>query len=531
MQAFILAGGKGTRLAQRLAGKPKPLVDVCGTPLLERQVRLLEAHGVDDIVVLVNHAADQIEAFFQANSFSARVRIVDDGQPRGTAGAVMAGLDLMQERSLIVYGDTLFDIDVPHMLEAHLASGAEATLLLHPNDHPVDSDLVGLGLDGFVTAFHPHPHPPGANLRNLVNAAFYVVERAALERWRNVPTPNDFGQNLFPAMIDAGQRLLGYVSAEYIKDLGTPGRLDKVERHLSSGIVEAASRRNPQEAIFIDRDGTLNIPAGYISSPKDLELIPGVAEAMRRLNDAGKRTVLITNQPVVARGECDLETLDRIHGRLDTLLSSAGAYLDRIYFCPHHPDGGYPGEVAELKIRCNCRKPAGGMVEAAISDMGIERHRSWMVGDSGRDMELARRTGLLSAMVLTGEEDISARPDAEAYDFVFPDFAGAVAFILDAYPMLATLARTHVDNIGPGEIVVVQGEGAEMLAPVLRNELLAVGKHVVISRPTGDRLDLLTADTKADSDLIVVMPWQADLSFPIGSKSVRWIDSERSKLS
>lgn len=519
MQAVILAGGKGTRLAERLAGKPKPLVEVCGVPLLERQVRMLEAHGVDDVVVLVNHAADQIRDFFSANEFSAKVQIVDDGEPRGTAGAVLACLELLQPRSLIIYGDTLFDIDVSHMVAAHVAAGAEATLLLHPNDHPADSDLVALGAEGFVSAFHAHPHPIDAYRRNLVNAAFYVVEREALLRWRDIRVPSDFGHDLFPLMIEAGQRLLGYVSAEYIKDLGTPSRLDKVERHLLSGMVEGASRRRPQRAVFIDRDGTLNQPAGHIATPEAIELIPGTAAALRRLNDTGARTVLVTNQPVIARGECDLETLDRIHGRLEALLSESGAYLDRIFVCPHHPDGGYLGEVATLKIACDCRKPESGMVEAAIAEVNIDRYRSWMVGDSSRDMGMARRAGLLSMLVQTGEggRDGEAGDD---FDVEVADFAAAADFIVDRYPALIRVAAAYVASVRPGDILLVDEAEAVGLAGVLRNELLSSGKVAVTQmsgrkRGLGPSLaDRLEAQDGPEVGTIFILNWPADTAPP-----------------
>lgn len=478
MQAIILAGGKGTRLAERLAGKPKPLVDVCGVPLLERQIRALEAHGIDDIIVLVNHAAEQIRTFLAANSFSANIQIVDDGDPRGTAGAVLACLNMMGSRALIIYGDTLFDIDVSHMLAAHNAAGADATLLLHPNDHPADSDLVALDADGYVSAFHNHPHAPHADLRNLVNAAFYVVERDALVRWHDIPTPSDFAQDLFPAMVAAGHRLFGYVSAEYIKDLGTPSRLDKVERHFTTGIVARASRRLPQNAVFIDRDGTLNRPAGHICTPDAITLIPGSAEALKRLNDAGLRTAIITNQPVIARGECDVATLNRIHGRLEMLLSDAGAYVDRIYFCPHHPHSGYPGEIASLKIVCACRKPERGMIENAITDLNIDRYRSWMVGDSAADIGAANKASLLSILVLTGEENGSGATAREA-SVVLQNFADAAAFVVEKYPVLLREALVHVPRISDGDLVLVDNTSPPGMAAVLRNELLAVGRTVI----------------------------------------------------
>lgn len=478
MQAIILAGGKGTRLAERLEGKPKPLVNVGGVPLLERQIRTLEAHDVDEVVVLVNHAAEQIRAFLSQTSFTASIRVVDDGQPRGTAGAVLACLDVMQSRALIVYGDTLFDIDIAQMLAAHESSRADATLLLHPNDHPADSDLVALDDCGYISAFHPHPHGADANLRNLVNAAFYFVERSALTRWRDIRIPSDFGHDLFPAMIAAGQQLFGYVSSEYIKDLGTPARLDKVERHLASGIVARSNKRVPQSAVFIDRDGTLNRLVGHISTPDAIELLPGSAEALKRLNDGGLRTVIVTNQPVVARGDCDLTTLSRIHGRLELLLSSAGAYVDRIDFCPHHPHRGYPGEISSLKIECDCRKPRAGMIERAIRDLNIDRYRSWMVGDSAADIGAAAEAGALSILVLTGEERADGAVARNA-DIVVRDFAFAAKFILEEYPGLLCEAMVHATQISDGDLLLVADTTPPGLPAVLRNELRAAGRHVI----------------------------------------------------
>lgn len=402
-QAIILAGGKGTRLASRLNGKPKPLVDVDGIPLLQRQITTLVSHGVDDIILLVNHAADQIASFIAEADPGVSVTLIDDGFPRGTAGATLACLPHLRDRFIVVYGDTLFDLDIAHMVAEHVAADADATLLLHPNDHPADSDLVELDKRGWITGFHPYPHAEGAWLRNLVNAAFYVVERRAIEPWSGRMETGDFAKDLFPMMQAEGARLKGYVSFEYIKDIGTPKRLDKAVSQLRSGLVARARRNHGQRAIFLDRDGTLNELRGHIARPEDLVLLPEAAQAVRRLNEAEFRVVLVTNQPVVARGEVDEAGLALIHAKLESELGQEGAYLDAIYYCPHHPHSGYPGEVPELKRECTCRKPATGMIEAAASELNIDLSRSWMIGDSTADMAMAAKAGLRSILVETGE--------------------------------------------------------------------------------------------------------------------------------
>lgn len=415
MQAVILAGGKGSRLAERLNGLPKPLVSVGGVPLLERQLLALEAQGVESVIILVNHAADQIVRFVAERQGDLQVTIIDDGAPRGTAGAVLACLDQLDPTFLVVYGDTLFDIDVRHMERRHRAMRADVTLLLHPNDHPADSDLVEMDPAGWVTAFHGYPHPPGTELRNLVNAAFYICEKGALQAWRDAPAPLDFAKDLFPRMLEGGAHFAGYSSYEYIKDLGTPKRLDKAERHLAEGRVERSSRRHRQPAVFLDRDGVLNaIDRGqYIRSPDDLVLLDGVEEAVQRLNDAEYRVVLVTNQPVVARGECDEVGLQRIHARLETTLGRKGAWLDAIYFCPHHPDYGFEGERPDLKIVCGCRKPATGMFVQAAEDLNIDLERSWVIGDSTSDIAAAHAMNLPSVLVMTGEGGRDGRFTAE----------------------------------------------------------------------------------------------------------------------
>lgn len=402
-QAVILAGGKGTRLASRLNGKPKPLVEVDGIPLLRRQITALADHGVDDIILLVNHAAEQIDAFIKTLNLPVNITLIDDGSPRGTAGATLACLDRMQEQFIVVYGDTLFDLDIAHLLACHAETGAEATLLLHPNDHPTDSDLVEVDANGWIKAFHSYPHPAGAWLRNLVNAAFYIINRKLLEPWAEKMVVGDFAKDLFPEMVAQGARLKGYVTYEYIKDIGTPSRLDKAERHLRSGLITRARRTIPQRVVFLDRDGTLNHQRGHIACAEDLELIDGAGDAVQRLNEAEYRVVLITNQPVLARGEATEHDLARIHARLESELGASGAYLDAIYFCPHHPHSGYPGEVAELKRDCDCRKPATGMILAAAHDLNIDLTRSWMIGDSTADIAMASAAGLRSILVETGE--------------------------------------------------------------------------------------------------------------------------------
>ncbi len=429
MQLVILAGGGGTRLKSVSGDLPKPLVPVLGAPLLGRQIRQAAQSGcVDEILVLTGHGADQIDTYVRGQDFGLPVRCLAEPSARGTAGAVFDAMPQLRPQFFVMYADTVHDVDLARFLAFHNAQNADASLFLHPNDHPFDSDLVETDEEGQILAFHPYPHPAATPLPNLVNAALYVLRRDGLLGLTGLPEKPDFGKHVFPAMLRAGRNLAGYRSPEYIKDAGTPQRLAKVTADLQSGLVASRSFRTPSAAVFMDRDGVLNASNGHINRPEKLELLPQTALAVARLNHSPFRTVVVTNQPVIARGEASFEMLRHIHAKLDTELGAGGAYLDALYFCPHHPDSGFPGEVKELKIACNCRKPATGMVEAAARDMDIALGRSWMIGDTTSDIEMARRAGMRSILVRTGEGGRDGKFSA-APDFTAADLAEAVDII------------------------------------------------------------------------------------------------------
>lgn len=411
--AVILAGGKGTRLAPLLPDLPKPMAPIGGKPVIEHQVELLRKHGISDLTFFLGHGAEKIaEHFGDGSRWGVRIRFVFEDQPLGSAGCVVAGLGDLPARFFVLYGDTMLNVYLPLMAAHHLGSGAAATLFLHPNDHPADSDLVETDDMGRVVAFHPYPHSPDKTLPNLVNAALYVVERDALQPFRG-GGKLDFGKDIFPALLASGSALSAYVSREYIKDMGTPGRYEKVCKHYEEGRIGRGSLETPVRAVFLDRDGTLIRDVNHLSRPDQVELLPGAGEALRQINGAGLLAVLVTNQPVIARGDLSFDGLRQVHNTLETLLGSEGAFLDRIYFCPHHPDRGFPGERSELKFSCDCRKPAPGMILQAARELNIDLAGSFMVGDSWRDVEAGRAAGVCTILLSEpGQGDASrGQPD------------------------------------------------------------------------------------------------------------------------
>ena len=478
-QVVILAGGKGTRLRERLGDLPKALIDVCGVPLLQRQIDLAKRYAFTNALVLVNHAADRIVEYCASKGdCGIDIDCVDDGFPRGTAGATLAVFDRLANEFLVMYGDTMLEVDLMRFHSYHAQHpGAAATLFVHPNDHPRDSDLVEIDDDGRIVGFHPYPHDDARYYPNLVNAALYWVDKQALVPWLKQQRALDFGKDLFPAMLQKGFTLRGYRSPEYIKDIGTPSRLDKVCADLRSGKIARASLEHPQPMVFIDRDGTINREVDHLRQPDQFELLPGVGDAIKRLHASSYRCCVVTNQPVIARGECTFEGLRQIHNRMETLLGQQGAFVDRIYCCPHHPDSGFAGERAELKMDCDCRKPKTGMIERAILEFNVDRSRSWLVGDSSVEIETARRAGLKSVLVETGYAGLDYRAWATP-DAIVPDLGAAVSFILERYPRLLSYCSQLAEDIGAGAIVLIGGQarsGKSTFAAVLRDAIRARG--------------------------------------------------------
>lgn len=426
MQAVILAGGRGTRLAQALGvDLPKPMAPVLGKPLLERTVGLLREQGITDILLLLHHRADVVRDHFGDGSrFGVRIRYAEETSPRGTAGALVDALSQLDDEFLVLYGDTLVDLDFRRMLEFHASKRADVTLFVHPNDHPHDSDLVEVDGDARVTALHPYPHPAGADYDNLVNAALYIIRKPALAgEWPSGVV--DIAKHAVPRWLGEGRPVFAYRGDGYIKDMGTPERLAKVEDDLCGGTVDRKSGRAPRVAVFLDRDGTINVEKGHLARPDDFELVPGIGAAIRELNRAGIPAIVVTNQPVIARGEASEQDVRAIHARMQNLLAGDGAFVDAIFYCPHHPDGGYPGERPELKVRCGCRKPASGLVDRACEVFRIDRARSWFIGDSARDLECARNAGIRSVLVATGPD--RGRIESEVRpDFTAPDAPAAI---------------------------------------------------------------------------------------------------------
>ena len=394
MTAVILCGGEGRRLPLKDREKPKPMVEICGVPCLERQIDALKEEGVTDFILVAGFKSEAIVNYFgRGERAGVSISYVIEEKPKGTAGSLFE-LEI-DEDFIFLNGDLVFDFDLRPMLDFHRKNEALITCFSHKTTHPSDSTLIDCDEDGLIRRFilKGEENP---NETVLSNAGIFVISPGLLKMF-SFDGRADFDKDVLFAL--AGQKVFAYQSCEYVKDIGTPGRLEQAGKDLTAGLPRCFRKGEKKKAVFLDRDGTLNRHDGYITKKEQLRIIEGVPEALNIIHSKGFLCVVVTNQPTVARGENTLEEIGEINRRLEFLLAKSGAFVDDIYFCPHHPDRGFEGENPDFKIECKCRKPKPGMLLKAAEEHNIDLSLSFMAGDSETDVRCALNAGAMPVRI------------------------------------------------------------------------------------------------------------------------------------
>lgn len=425
MKVVIMAGGKGTRIASVRSDVPKPMINICGKPILEHQIDNLKACGLTDIILVIGYLGDKIKEYFgDGSKFGVNIEYFVEDYPLGTAGALFK-MPQLTEDFLLLCGDVIIDVDFNRFIAFHKEHKAWASLVAHPNGHPYDSSLLVTEIDApkTVGGMPEDTHrvirwmakeDERTYYKNRVNAGIELISPELLKETmksfvpRHPETPDkiDLDRDVLKPNIPSG-KIFAYDTPEYIKDMGTPDRFYETEKDIESGKVHARNLKNKQKAIFLDRDGTINKMVGFVTKPEQFELIEGAAEAIKAINKSGYLAIVVTNQPVIARGDCTFKELQIIHDKMETELGKVGAFVDAIYVCPHHTDMGFEGERPEYKCNCECRKPKPGLLLQAAKDFNIDLSESYMIGDSHRDVEAGENAGVKKSIKIEESKHLS----------------------------------------------------------------------------------------------------------------------------
>ena len=406
-----MAGGKGTRISSVASDIPKPMIKIGDKPVLEQEIESLKKQGLNDFIITISHLGSVITDYFgDGSKFGVKIEYYNETTPLGNAGALYELKEKLTDDFLLINGDVLFDFDVERFIDYHQKKSGLVTIFTHPNTHPYDSSLIITDKDNAVLGWLNKEDQRPQYYQNRVNAGIHIISPQVLEN-RPDKEKIDLDRDVLKPLCGSGE-MYAYDSPEYVKDMGTPERYAEVSADFLSGKVTRRNLRNKQRAIFLDRDGTINKYVGFLRNINDFNLNDHAAQAIKKINDSEYLAIVVTNQPVIARGEVTFSQLNEIHNKMETLLGEEGAYLNAIYFCPHHPDAGYEGEVKELKIDCECRKPKPGMLLKAAKDFNLDLASSFMIGDSDNDVKAGKAAGCNTLKIETDGDLL------EAIDFI-----------------------------------------------------------------------------------------------------------------
>ena len=428
MYAVIQAGGAGTRLKTITGDLPKVMVELNGKPIIEWQIESLKRSGIQDLVIIISKNGKLISDYCgDGKKFGVNISYISEESPLGTAGGLYFAKEIIRDDFILCFGDLMLDVDWMRFHRFHKEKGSSLTAFAHPNSHPFDSDLLVTNDEEKITKIDSKHNVRDYYYENLTNAGLYVCSKEVLDFIKE-PEKIDFEKVVLKHFVEEG-KAFAYRSSEYVKDCGTPDRYYSVEKDLKNGIIHGKSLSNLQKCIFLDRDGTINKYRGLVKKTDELELADDASLAIKTINESSYLAICATNQPVIARGDTTFEELKNIHNKMETILGKGGAYLDGLYFCPHHPAGGFEGEVPELKFDCDCRKPKIGLLKKAQERFNIDLSKSWFIGDTDRDIQTGINAGCRTIFLDTTPNPPIRFVDAKP-DFVCHSLSEAVNLIM-----------------------------------------------------------------------------------------------------
>jgi len=385
-QCAILVGGLGTRLGALTATTPKPILPIGDRPFLAWLMREFVRFGVEEFLLLTGHLSQQVEARVQALADllprGARIVISEEPDRAGTGGAVFHARDRLADRFLLCNGDSLFDFNIARLLADAAEDGPDVVgrIVLRPIEDASRYGVVELDGDR-VVAFRERP-PAGtadAPVAGLINAGVYVYDRRLLDEL----TPNcSLERDIMPRLAERGV-LRGTVADGYFRDIGIPEDLARA--------CEEMPRVLRRRALFLDRDGVINVDHGYVGSRERFEWMPGAREAIRAATEAGWHVFVVTNQAGIARGRFTESEMQALHAWMTEEIRRAGGTLDDLRFCPFHAEA----TVAAYRDPAHpWRKPAPGMLLDLIRAWQIDPSRAALVGDQDTDLAAAAAAGV-----------------------------------------------------------------------------------------------------------------------------------------
>ncbi len=387
IDVLLLSGGRGTRSEN--PELPKSLQQL--TPALrvvDTIASSLISVEIGKVIAVLGHFHDEQVQAFSNISWPGEL-VIKSSIDLGTSHAVATGLqEASSEWAAVIAADSALSFDFAALLEFAEKSGSDVVFSARYSNHPHDSDALILGEDSRIVGFSPKGQAASGVV--LSASGVVLVRRNALE---GLPISGDFQKNLFDLVESQNLIAKAWISRFYCRDTGTPERLAKARSAFTSGSAQFRGKRQIG-AILIDRDGTLIPDLGDARQRVSREeFAPEITQAFLEANDNGVPIFIVTNQPGVAKAKITELDVEQTISDIQLELSRGGAVFDDYRFCVHHPEKGWPGEIKQLKVVCDCRKPSGGMGLELANRHHFSLKKSWVIGDSDADQGFAEAIG------------------------------------------------------------------------------------------------------------------------------------------
>jgi D,D-heptose 1,7-bisphosphate phosphatase len=393
-QCAVLVGGLGTRLGALTANTPKPLLPCGDRPFLAWLLREFLRFGVEEFLLLTGYRAADVEASVQPLLAllprEARIVVSQEPQQAGTGGALYHARDRLEQRFLLCNGDSLFDCNLARLLSAEDDPDTIGRMMLRRVDDASRYGVVTLQ-DDRVSAFSARPASGAAG---LINAGIYLFDRCVIDALAPVCS---LETDILPRLAAQGA-LRGTVSQGYFRDIGIPDDFARAQQEIPSLLH--------RRALFLDRDGVVNVDHGYVGSRDRFEWTPGSLEAIREATEVGWHVFIVTNQSGVARGHYDEAAVVALHDWVSDEARRAGGTIDDIRYCPFHENAAIPA----YRRASDWRKPGPGMLLDLIRAWELDPARCVLVGDQPTDMAAADAAGIRAFHFLGGNLAEFVRP-------------------------------------------------------------------------------------------------------------------------
>ena len=399
----ILTGGKGSRVNKLLNGKSKPEINITSKKkIIDFQINQLIK--LKKKIFFLSHVSFNILKNYVNNNYSNKIKFefIEEKKRSGTAGCLKHLINKKFNNFILIDGDLIFNVDLKKFLNFHKKKKSDCTLLIHPNNHPYDSDSVEINQNSKVIKIYPKRN---IIKPNLCLSGMRIIKKEIL---KNIHPDKfqDFTKDFLIKIFKKNKKIYGYNSREYIKDVGTPERIKQAKMDIKTKKYKLGNIQKKIPAIFLDKDGViveLNKNINYQNN----NIFSFTYRALKKINKSPYLCVVVTNQPAIAKGILSINQLRKDLQKFETKLGSKKVYIDKIYFCPHHPEKGFKGENKKYKTDCNCRKPKNGMFLQAIKDLNIDKTKSFMLGDSFSDLSASKKTNI--KFIKIGKEKFSTK--------------------------------------------------------------------------------------------------------------------------